>query len=129
MPIYVYKHPDKEEYEEVLQGMNDEHVYEKDGVKWDRVFLAPNASIDSEIDPFNKSQFMDVTRNKRGTYGDMMDLSKEMSAKRAEKAGGKDPVKERFYDNYAKERGGAEHPQRMKDKGSYESKNVKIDYE
>ncbi len=129
MPIYVYKHPDKEEYEEVLQGMNDEHVYEKDGVKWDRVFLAPNASIDSEIDPFSKSQFMDVTRNKRGTYGDMMDLSKEMSAKRAEKAGGKDPVKERFYDNYAKERGGAEHPQRMKDKGSYESKNVKIDYE
>ena len=129
MPIYVYKHPDKEEYEEVLQGMNDEHVYEKDGVKWDRVFLAPNASIDSEIDPFSKSQFMDVTRNKRGTYGDMMDLSKEMSAKRAEKAGGKDPVKERFYDNYAKERGGAEHPQRMKDKGGYESKNVKIDYE
>ena len=129
MPIYVYKHPDKEEYEEVLQGMNDEHVYEKDGVKWDRVFLAPNASIDSEIDPFSKSQIMDVTRNKRGTYGDMMDLSKEMSAKRAEKAGGKDPVKERFYDNYAKERGGAEHPQRMKDKGSYESKNVKIDYE
>ena len=129
MPIYVYKHPDKEEYEEVLQGMNDEHVYEKDGVKWDRVFLAPNASIDSEIDPFSKSQFMDVTRNKRGTYGDMMDLSKEMSAKRAEKAGGKDPVKEKFYATYAKERGGAEHPQRTRDQGGYESKNVKIDYE
>ena len=28
MPIYVYKHPEKEEYIEVLQGMNDEHVYE-----------------------------------------------------------------------------------------------------
>ena len=41
MPIYVYKHPDREEYEEVFQGMNDEHVYEKDGVTWDRYFWHP----------------------------------------------------------------------------------------
>ena len=58
----------------------------------------------------------------------MMDLSSELSAKRAEIAGGKDPVKEKFYDNYAKERGGAEHPNRIKEKG-YESKNIKIDYD
>ena len=51
-----------------------------------------------------------------------------MSEKRAEKSGGKDPVKEKFYDNYAKERNGTEHPQRIKEKG-YESKNVKIDYD
>ena len=29
MPIYVYKHPEKEEYEEVLQGMSEEHTYSK----------------------------------------------------------------------------------------------------
>ena len=128
MPIYVYKHPDEEEYREVFQGMNDEHVYSEDGFEWQRVFLAPNASIDSSIDPFSKQQFMDATYSKKGTLGDMMDLSKEMSEKRAEKSGGKDPVKEKFYDNYAKERNGTEHPQRIKEKG-YESKNVKIDYD
>ena len=53
MPIYVYKHPDKEEYIEVIQGMNDEHSYEQDGLAWERVFLAPNASIDADADPFN----------------------------------------------------------------------------
>ena len=34
MPIYVYRHPEKEEYREVFQGMNDEHVYSKDGVEF-----------------------------------------------------------------------------------------------
>ena len=27
MPIYVYKHPEHEEYVEVFQGMNDKHEY------------------------------------------------------------------------------------------------------
>ena len=67
MPIYVYKHPDEEEYREVFQGMNDEHVYSEDGIEWQRVFLAPNASIDSSIDPFSKQQFMDATYSKKGT--------------------------------------------------------------
>ena len=128
MPIYVYKHPEREEYREVFQGMNDEHVYSEDDVEWSRVFLAPNASIDNTIDPFNKQQYIDATYNKKGAIGDMMDLSSELSAKRAEKSGGLDPVKEKFYNNYSKERNGAEHPNRLKEKG-YESKNIKIDYD
>jgi hypothetical protein len=128
MPIYVYKHPENEEYREVFQGMNDKHVYSEDGVEWKRVFLSPNASIDNSIDPFNKQQYIDATYNKKGTLGDMMDLSADLSKQRAEKAGGLDPVKEKFYDHYAKERGGAEHPNRIKEKG-YESKNLKIDYD
>jgi hypothetical protein len=128
MPIYVYKHPEREEYREVFQGMNDEHVYSEDDVEWSRVFLAPNASIDNTIDPFNKQQYIDATYNKKGTIGDMMDLSSELSAKRAEKSGGLDPVKEKFYNDYSKERNGAEHPNRLKEKG-YDSKNVKIDYD
>ena len=96
MPIYVYKHPEKEEYIEILQGMNDEHVYEQDGLAWERVFLAPNASIDSDIDPFNGRQFVDNTAAKKGTMGDMLDYSKELSQKRAEKNGGVDPVKQKY---------------------------------
>ena len=57
-----------------------------------------------------------------------MDYSKELSAKRAEKSGGVDPVKEKFYKKYANQRNGTKHPQQIKDKG-YESKNVKIDYD
>ncbi|HBX65816.1 MAG TPA: hypothetical protein DEG32_06555 [Balneolaceae bacterium] len=128
MPIYVYKHPEQEEYREVFQGMNDEHVYSEGGVEWQRVFLSPNASVSASIDPFNRQQYIDATYQKKGTVGDMMDLSAELSAKRAEKTGGKDPIKEKFYDNYAKERGGAEHPQRIREQG-YESKNVKVDYD
>ena len=128
MPIYVYKHPEKEEYIEVLQGMNDEHVYEQDGLVWERVFLAPNASIDSHIDPFNGRQFVDNTAAKKGTVGDMLDYSKELSQKRAEKNAGVDPVKQKFYKNYSESRGGAKHPKEIREKG-YESKNVKIEYD
>ena len=128
MPIYVYKHPEKEEYIEVLQGMNDEHAYEQDGLAWERVFLAPNASIDSDVDPFSGRQFVDTTAAKKGTMGDMMDYSKELSMKRASKNGGVDPVKEKYYKKYSDERNGTKHPQDIKDKG-YESKNVKIEYD
>jgi hypothetical protein len=128
MPIYVYKHPEREEYEEVLQGMNDEHVYEKDGLKWDRVFLAPNASVDSDIDPFSSQQFLDATYNKKGSYGDILDYSKEQGAKRASQNGGTDPVQQKYFDDYAKKRGGAKHHGEIKQKG-YESKNVKVDYD
>jgi|TARA_B100000902_G_scaffold393673_1_gene448380 hypothetical protein len=129
MAIYVYKHPDTDEHREVFQRMNDEHIYiDEFGVEWGRVWTIPHASIDSSIDPFNNQQYIDATHNKKGTIGDMMDLSAELSAKRAEKSGGLDPVKEKFYDNYKKERKGAEHPNRIKEKG-YESKNIKIDYD
>ena len=128
MAIYVYRHPETKEEKEVFQKMDDEHVYSEDGVEWDRVFSVPHASIDSSIDPFNNQQYIDATYNKKGTIGDMMDLSAELSAKRAEKSGGLDPVKEKFYDNYKKERKGAEHPNRIKEKG-YDSKNIKIDYD
>ena len=56
MAIYVYKHPDTDEHREVIQGMNDEHIYiDEFGVEWGRVWTIPHASIDSSIDPFNKS--------------------------------------------------------------------------
>ena len=73
MPIYIYKHPEEELYEEVVQGMNDPHVFSKDGVEWQRIFLSPNASISSNDDPFNSNNFVEKTANMKGTIGDMMD--------------------------------------------------------
>lgn len=103
-PLYIYQHPETEEIQEVFQGMNDPHIFEKDGVVWRRVFTKPHAAVQSlsSLDPFNKRDFVDKTGNMKGTIGDMMGLSEEMSAKRAEKTGKEDPVKRKFFDDYQK---------------------------
>ena len=45
MPIYIFKHPDKEEYVEVFFNMNDEKFFiDKEGMKWVREFSASNLS-------------------------------------------------------------------------------------
>jgi len=126
MPIYVYKHPTEEVYEEVLQGMNDPHTFSKDGVEWQRVFLPPNAAISSNSDPFNSNSFLEKTANMKGTFGDMMDYSSELSQKRAEKAGGVDPVKKKHFERYEKEVG-KKHPSDKATK--FENKSIKIDYD
>ena len=127
MPIYVYKHPEKEEYEEVLQGMSEEHIYSKDGVEWERVFLSPNASVSTEVDPFNRNSFIEKTGNMKGTVGDMMSLSEELSEKRAAQSkDGKDPVKEELYKKYSEERKGAKHPDSLK---KFENNRVEVSYD
>ena len=110
MPLYLYQHPETEEVKEILQGMNDEHVYEEAGVKWNRIFTVPQASIDAQIDPFSERQFMDKLGTKAGKVGEAWDRASEMSARRAAKAGGVDPVKDKYYKEYAKKRKGKEHP-------------------
>tara|TARA_Y100000401_G_scaffold48903_1_gene38034 strand:- start:4316 stop:4696 length:381 start_codon:yes stop_codon:yes gene_type:complete len=124
VPIYVYKHPEEELYEEVLQGMNDPHVFSKDGVEWQRVFLSPNASISSNSDPFNSNAFLDKTANMKGTVGDMMDYSAELSEKRAEKSGGVDPIRKKHFDNYEKSVGKKHLNDGPK---SFENKHIKVD--
>ena len=124
MPIYVYKHPTEEVYEEVVQGMNDPHVFSKDGVEWQRVFLSPNASISSNSDPFNSNAFLDKTANMKGTVGDMMDYSAELSEKRAEKSGGIDPIRKKHFDNYEKSVGKKHLNDAPK---SFENKHIKVD--
>jgi hypothetical protein len=107
MPIYLYQNPETEEVKEIIQTMNEEHVYQEDGVDWKRIFTKPNASIQSlsSLDPFNKRDFIDKTGNMKGTVGDMMGLAEEMSAQRSEKTGTEDPVKRKFFDNYEKKIG------------------------
>lgn len=122
MAFYLYKNPETEEVKEIWQNMNDEHVYFEDGVEWKRVYTKPHASVQavSKLDPFNKRGFIDKTGNMKGTIGDMMGLSEEMSAKRAEKTGHEDPVKRKFFDNYEKNIGKkhlADKPKRIERKG------------
>jgi predicted nucleic acid-binding Zn ribbon protein len=128
MPIYVYFNTETEEYREIVQRMSDVHEYfgeSGDENTWKRVFTCPNAAIDSQIDPFNSRDFMRKTGAKKGTYGDLLDKSSELSQQRAEKAGGVDPIKEKYFKDYSAKRRGAKHPDQMK---SFENKNVKIDF-
>jgi flagellar biosynthesis/type III secretory pathway M-ring protein FliF/YscJ len=122
MPIYLYQNPETEEVKEIIQTMNEEHVYQEDGVDWKRIFTKPNASIQSlsSLDPFNKRDFIDKTGNMKGTVGDMMGLAEEMSAQRSEKTGTEDPVKRKFFDNYEKNIGKkhlADKPKRIERNG------------
>ena len=116
MPIYEYRNPDTGKTVEVIQGMKDNHEFTDDnGVKYERVFSIPNASIDTQIDPFNVDRLMDKTRKKQ-TVGEMWDHAEELSNKRAEKAGGTDPIKEQYLKDYSKKRKGKRHPSANKGK-------------
>lgn len=128
MPLYTYENPKTGETIDVLQGMSEEHSYtDENGLEWKRVFQAPNAAIDSQIDANNPAAFINATKNKKGTYGDLLDKSNELSEKRAKEHGGKDPVKEKFLSDYSKKTKGKKHPS-LTMKKSYESNRVKVDY-
>lgn len=111
MPLYTYQHPETEEYIDIIQGMNDTHVYiDQEGVSWKRIFYSPQANIDSNTDPFDNEAFINKTSNQKGSYGDLIDQSKELSQKRADKLG-YDPVKNKYFKEYRKKRRGLKHPQ------------------
>lgn len=106
MPLYLYQNPETEEIIEVLQGMNDKHEYfDTEGLEWKRVFTVPTASIDTKIDPFSARDFVNKTGTKKGTVGDMMDLSADLSRAREEKTGSEDPVKRKVFQDYEKKVG------------------------
>lgn len=128
MPLYIFKHPNLEKYQEVFFKMNDKkHFIDEDGLKWERVYTSPELNTVGETDPWSHNDFMDKTSSKKGTIGDMMNHSEELSQKRKDKMG-YDPLKKKYYENYSKSRGGAKHPKEIKEKG-YESDKVKITYD
>lgn len=109
MPIYIYSHPETGEYVEVVQSMNEDHVYIDDqGVKWNREWTVPQACVKDNIDPFSKNDFVHKTKHKKGTMGDLMDQSRELSEKR-EKSIGSDKVKDQYFKDYSKKRNGKLH--------------------
>lgn len=126
MPIYLFKHPDKEEYEEVFFGMNDKKEYtDESGIQWQRVFLGSQLSTEAKVNPWDNADFVNKTGSKKGTIGDMLDLSRDLSEQRAKENGGIDPVKQDYYKNYSKQRGGAKHPDQVKK--TFENKHIRID--
>lgn len=127
MPLYTYQNPQTGEAIDLIQTMTEQHSYiDENGLEWKRVFQVPNAAVDSRIDANNPLAFIDATKNKKGTFGDLIDKSAELSDKRASTHGGQDPVKQKFLNDYSNKTKGKKHPSLLKK--SYESKNVKVDY-
>lgn len=81
-----------------------------DGETWTRVLHSPHLATNglAPIDPYSQKAFRDKTGTKGDTLGALWDRSAELSARRAEKEG-KDPVKQKYYDDYAKQKKGRRH--------------------
>lgn len=109
MPQYEYEHPVTKQRITITQGINDKHEYFDEGkVKWNRIFSVPNAAVDTKWDANDSRQFVEKTGKMKGTYGDMLDKSAELSEERASKNGGIDPLKQKRFDDY-KNRTGKRH--------------------
>lgn len=115
MPQYLFENSETGEVREIVLGMNDPKVYNGDsdaekGI-WKRIFTIPQATIGSNLDPFDKNAF---ANSKYTTLGDMFDKSAELSERRAAIMDGVDPVKQKALDNYAAKRHGKRHPEELK---------------
>ena len=119
MPLYLYENKETGEVVEVMQSMSDVHEYnginEDEKGLWRRVFVNPNVSSDTNVDPFSVDSFRTSTVGKNDTYGELFQRSAEASEMRAAKNGGVDPVKQKQYDDYSKMTNGKLHPQQMKE--------------
>jgi predicted nucleic acid-binding Zn ribbon protein len=106
MPIYIYKNPDTKEFIEIIQTMSEEHIYvDEFGLEWKRVFTVPHASIDTKNDAWSHNDFVEKTGKMKGTVGDVLDYSAELSERRAQSDGKEDPVKRKAFDDYKKQTG------------------------
>ena len=113
MGLYVYENPETGEIKEVIQGMNDLHEYSENNTKWNRVWTLPQACIDGKWSIWDEKDFAAKSASKKGTYGDLLDKSAELSQARAEKEGS-DPIKEKHFQDY-EQRNKKPHPQKLKE--------------
>ena len=112
MPEYLFENPDTGEIISVAQGIDEEHTYSEEGKVFDRVFTVPNASIDSNPDPFSAQQFTEKTKDMKGSMGDMWDYSAELSQKRKQAHGGVDPIRKKAEADYSKKRKGMKYKEK-----------------
>lgn len=112
MPYYYFQHPKTEEIKELFFNMNDEKFYtDEEGVDWDRIWTIPQAKIDKNFDPNNPKDFIEKTKDSKGSLGDLIDRSQELSEKRQKTNDqGRDKFQDKFFDNWSKKRHGKKHP-------------------
>lgn len=129
MPSYLFEHPETGEQVEVLLSVNDEHRFiDNKGVEWRRVFVNPQVSIDTKFDPLSSKDFVEKTRNKRGTVGEIWEKSKELGEQRKQIVGA-DTVAENYYKKYSEKRRGKLHDDVRKSEAIKNLNNMGVDVE
>lgn len=104
MPTYLFQNPETLEVVEIFQKINEKHeFFDENGLKYNRVITAPFVSFDTRIDPNSAADFVAKTRNKKGTIGDLLNASKELSEKRGGNEA--DPIKKKYYREYESKNG------------------------
>ncbi len=116
--VYLYQNPETGETKEIIQHHSEQHTYEENGLKWERVWskeTLPYANIDTKIDPYSSKDFIKVTSKGKDSIGSLWDRAGELSEKRKAKDG-KDFVKEKMYSDYSKRTNGRLHSEQRKEK-------------
>jgi len=129
--VYQFRNKNTGKIIDVVMPMKDyKHYCGENGNEdfWERIYETPqlNTSGGAKVDPFNNNTFINKTGNMKGTYGDLLDYSSELSEKRAEQAGGVDPLKRKYFDEYKKKTGGKRHLKDVPKK--VETKNATIEF-
>lgn len=110
MPVYDFQHEESGQIIAVLVRLDEPDAARQeqtvDGKVYKRVYSASQINKDTKVGDATLNDFTKITTDKNLSVGTMWDISKEMSAKRAEKNGGIDPVQQKFYDDYKKKMGG-----------------------
>ena len=83
----------------------DRHVQVQDGKTYKRVYAAPLAAHDTKAKDATLEDFTRVVAGKQMTVGEAWKISQEMSEQRAHKNGGRDEVKEKYYEEYRRKMG------------------------
>ncbi len=125
MPYYLFENPEDGKVEEIFFHMNDDKRYFVNHTEWKRVYTVPQASVDTQADPFSPKDFVKATNKKGGKYGDLLDKAAEMSKKREEKMG-VDPVKEKYLQDYSKTRNGLKHPEQKRREANEKLKKLGV---
>lgn len=109
MPVYDYADEATGKVISVLVRLDEpdeaRRVQIQDGITYKRIYSAPLAAVDTAKGSLSQEDFNRVTQNKNLKVGDFWDISREMSQDRADRNGGYDPVKEKFYEKHLKEYG------------------------
>ncbi|MEK6880881.1 MAG: hypothetical protein AABY22_14775 [Nanoarchaeota archaeon] len=108
MPFYTFISKSGEK-KDIFFKIKDKKEYLEDGEKWERVFLPPQISTDTSWNEFSSIDFVEKSKKKKGSYGELLDKAKELGEKREQRAG-KDFHKENYYKKWSKTRRGKDHP-------------------
>lgn len=129
--IYQFRNKKTGKIIDIVMPMKDyKHYKGEDGTEdfWERVYDLPQVNIGNAkvVDPFDNKSFVDKTGKMSGKYGDLLDYSSELSEKRAALAGGEDPLKRKYFDDYKKKTNGKKHLKDIPKK--IDTKNATIEF-